>query len=127
MAQPFPRSKVLRYLDSRLSGISKVYTSNRPTSTDPAENFLVIDLPGTMLDTGAYFDSALRIDLFQKDRQGGLEATDKLETLMQSIMGLFPIVNKELRFRAISPRLVAGGGDDKGFHYLMIYATIIID
>ncbi|WP_148298291.1 hypothetical protein [Bacteroides reticulotermitis] len=80
-----------------------------------------------MLDTGAYFDSALRIDLFQKDRQGGLEATDKLETLMQSVMGLFPIVNKDLRFRAISPRLVAGGSDDKGFHYLMIYATIIID
>lgn len=124
MARPFPRKEVLLSLYTILSTISKVYTSNRPASTSSELNdFIVIDLPGTMEDKNAYQDATLRIDMFKKDFQGNIEDVNGLETLYGSVIGLFPIVTDS--FRAISPRLVAGGSDDKGYHYLMVYADIL--
>lgn len=123
MARIFPRKDILQSLYTTLSGISKVYTTNRPSSTpESLKNFIVVDLAGTMRDRNAYQDAPLRIDLFQKEFQGGVEDVLGMDNLYKSVIELFPIVNDT--FSAISPRLVAGGSDGKGFHYLMIYADI---
>jgi hypothetical protein len=84
---------------------------------------MVIDIPGTMSDRNAYQEASLRIDLFKKDFAGGVEDVEGLDNLYKSVIALFPIVTDD--FTAISPRLVSGGSDDKGFHYMMIYADIL--
>lgn len=120
----FPRKEILQSLYTALSGISKVYTSSRPSSVkEPLNDFIVVDLTGTMKDWNAYQDATLRIDLFKKEKQDGLEDVNGLETMKNSVFSLFPIVTE--KFTAISPRLVAGGSDDKGYHYLMIFANIL--
>lgn len=124
MAKAFPRKDILLSLYTTLSGISKVYTSNRPVTVDTAlKNFIVVDLAGTMKDQNAYQEASLRIDLFQKEFSGGVEDVNGMDTLYKSVIGLFPIVTE--KFTAISPRLVSGGNDGKGYHYLMIYANIL--
>ncbi|HPC14124.1 MAG TPA: hypothetical protein PLN36_07140 [Bacteroidales bacterium] len=124
MAKAFPRRDILFSLYTTLSTISKVYIPNRPTSNPDAEtSFMVIDIPGTMSDRNAYQEASLRIDLFKKDFAGGVEDVQGLDNLYKSVIALFPIVTDN--FTAISPRLVSGGSDDKGFHYLMVYADIL--
>ncbi len=124
MAKKFPRKDILQSLYTILSSISKVYIPNRPSSTPDSESdFIVIDIPGTMKDQNAYQEASLRIDLFKKDFTGNIEDVNGLQGLYESVIALFPIVTDT--FTAISPRLVAGGSDDKGFHYLMIYANIL--
>ncbi|MGJ7024916.1 hypothetical protein [Petrimonas sulfuriphila] len=124
MAKAFPRRDILQSLYTTLSGISKVYMPNRPTAT-PTEvtSFIVVDLPGTMRDLNAYQDATLRVDLFKKDFAGNIEDVNGLDALYKSVIALFPIVTD--KFTAISPRLAAGGSDDKGYHFLMIYANIL--
>lgn len=123
MAKAFPRKDILLSLYTTLSGISKVYTSNRPVTAGELKNFIVVDLAGSMNDQNAYQEASLRIDLFQKEFAGGIEDVNGMETLYKSVIDLFPIVTE--KFTAISPRLVAGGHDGKGYHYLMIYANIL--
>lgn len=123
MAKAFPRKDILLSLHTILSGISKVYTSNRPVTTGELKNFIVVDLAGSMKDQNAFQEASLRIDLFQKEFAGGIEDVNGIETLYKSVIDLFPIVTE--KFTAISPRLVAGGHDGKGYHYLMIYANIL--
>ena len=124
MAKAFPRKDILLSLYTTLSSISKVYTSSRPITT-PAElkNFIVVDLVGTMKDQNAYQEASLRVDLFQKEFAGGIEDVNGMENLYKSVIDLFPIVTE--KFTAISPRLVTGGHDGKGYHYLMIYTNIL--
>jgi hypothetical protein len=124
MAKAFPRKDILQSLYTKLSGIASVYIPNRPASTPVGlSKFIVVDLPGTMRDQNAYQDASLRLDLFQKEFAGGIEDVNGLDALYQSVIALFPIVTD--KFTAISPRLVAGGSDEKGYHYLMIYANIL--
>jgi len=124
MAKAFPRKDILYSLYNTLSTIGKVYMPNRPISTPDGENsFIVIDIPGVMSDKNAYQAASLRIDLFKKDFAGGIEDVNGLNSLYDRVIALFPIVTN--KFTAISPRLVSGGSDDKGFHYLMIYANIL--
>ncbi len=124
MAKAFPRKDILYDLYTTLSSIAKVYMPNRPTTVETAlTEFIVVDLPGTMRDLNAYQDANLRIDLFRKDFANGIEDVNGLDALYKKIIAKFPIVTNT--FRAISPRLVAGGSDGKGYHYLMIYANIL--
>lgn len=125
MAKAFPRRDILYSLYNKLSDICpKVYITNRPTSTPVEEtNFIVIDITGTMSNKNAYQEATLRIDLFRKDFAGGIEDVEGLDSLYSQLIVMFPIVTD--KFTAISPRLVSGGSDDKGFHYLMVFADIL--
>lgn len=123
MAKAFPRKDVLFSLCTTLSSICKTYT-NRPTTVDAVlKNFIVVTLTGTMKDQNAYQEASLRIDLFQKESSNGLEDVNGMETLYKSVISLFPIVTN--KFSAISPKLVSGGSDEKGYQYLMIFANIL--
>lgn len=106
------------------SPLAVTYTSNRPSSiADTVKEFIVIDLPGSILDEAAYQYATLRIDIFKRDKSGSIEDVNGLDLLTKSVMGLFPIVNGT--FRAISPKIVAGGSDGYGFHYIIIYAKLL--
>lgn len=124
MARSFERNDVLQSLYSMTRPLAITYTSNRPSSIpDTVKEFIVIDLPGSILDETAYQDATLRIDIFKRDKSGSIEDVNGLDLLTKSVMGLFPIVNGILR--ATKPKIVAGGSDGYGFHYIIIYAKLL--
>ena len=125
MSIMFDRMGILKALVDSMTGVSKnVFVSDRPNAaTEQMKDFVVVALTGAMNDRNAYGDSHIRIDVFAKDRNGGIEATDKLEEMQKNVLGKFPMVND--KFTTYKPRLVAGGDDGLGFHYLMITAKIV--
>jgi hypothetical protein len=116
---------ILKELVDSMADISKnVFVSDRPNATtEQMKDFVIVALTGAMIDRNAYGDSNIRIDVFAKDRKGGLEATDKLEEMQLKVFEKFPMVND--KFTTYKPRLIAGGDDGLGFHYLMITAKIV--
>lgn len=125
MSVKFDRLGILKTLHESMANVSEhVFVSDRPNATTEQMNdFVVVALTGAMNDRNAYGDSNIRIDVFAKDRKGGLEATDKLEEMQLKVFEKFPMVND--KFTTYKPRLIAGGDDGLGFHYLMIIAKIV--
>lgn len=125
MSIRFDRMGILKKLVDSMADVSKnVFVSDRPNATTEQMNdFVVVALIGAMNDRNAYGDSNIRIDIFAKDRKGGIEATDKLEEMQLKVFEKFPMVND--KFTTYKPRLIAGGDDGIGFHYLMITAKIV--
>lgn len=125
MSVRFDRMGILKELSELMAGVSgNVFVSDRPNAVaEQMGDFVVVALTGAMNDRTAYGDSHIRIDVFAKDRSGGIEATDKLEEMQRNVLGMFPMVNG--RFTTYKPRLIAGGDDGLGFHYLMITAKIV--
>lgn len=125
MSVKFDRLGILKTLYGSMADVSEhVFVSDRPNATTEQMNdFVVVALTGAMTDRNAYGDSNIRIDVFAKDRKGGLEATDKLEEMQLKVFDKFPMVND--KFTTYKPRLIAGGDDGLGFHYLMITAKIV--
>ena len=125
MSIRFDRMGILKELVDSMADVSDhVFVSDRPTATTEQMNdFVVVALTGAMNDRNAYGDSHIRIDVFAKDRNGGIEATDKLEEMQLKVFEKFPMVND--KFTTYKPRLIAGGDDRLGFHYLMITAKIV--
>lgn len=125
MSIRFDRMGILKKLVDSMADVSNhVFVSDRPNATaEQMNDFVVVALTGAMNDRNAYGDSHIRIDVFAKDRNGGLEATDKLEEMQQKVFEKFPMVND--KFTTYKPQLIAGGDDGLGFHYLMITAKIV--
>lgn len=121
----FDRMGILKVLHELMNDVSdNVFVTDRPSAaTEQMNNFVVVALIGAMNDRNAYGDSHIRIDVFAKDRTGGLEATDKLEEMQRKVFKKFPMVND--KFTTYKPSLIAGGDDGLGFHYLMITAKIV--
>ena len=125
MSIRFDRMGILKKLVDSMADVSNnIFVTDRPSATtEQMNNFVVVALTGAMNDSNAYGDSQIRIDVFAKDRTGGIEATDKLEEMQLKIFEKFPMVND--KFTTYKPRLIAGGDDGLGFHYLMITAKIV--
>lgn len=125
MSVKFDRMGILRVLSDTISDVSgNVFITGRPAATaEQMDNFVVVALTGSMNDRNAYGDSHIRIDVFAKNRSGGIEATDKLEEMQRKVFEKFPLVNE--KFTSYKPALIAGGDDGLGFHYLMITAKIV--
>lgn len=125
MSIRFDRMGILKKLVDSMADVSNhVFVSDRPNATTEQMNdFVVVALTGATNDRNAYGDSHIRIDVFAKDRNGGIEATDKLEEMQQKVLEKFPMVND--KFTTYKPQLIAGGDDGLGFHYLMITAKIV--
>lgn len=121
----FDRMGILKALVGSVSGVSaNVFVNDRPdTVSDQMEDFAVVAVTGAMNDRTAYGDSHIQISLFARDRAGGIEATDRLEAMQRGAFEMFPMVNGW--FTTYKPRLVAGGSDRLGFHFLTIVSKIV--
>ena len=125
MSVRFDRLGILEELVGMMADISSnVFVTGRPNaSEEQMQDFVVVALTGSMNDRNAYGDSHIRIDVFAKNRKGGIEPTDKLEEMQRLVFDKFPMVND--KFTTYKPTLIAGGDDGLGFHYLMITAKIV--
>ena len=123
----FNRLGILKRLRDALidNGITaNVFVSDRPNSVQKQmKDFAVVRTLGSMNDRYAYGESHISIDLFAKDKSEGKEDTFKLQKMMDELMALFPIVCEE--FTSYTPKLLVGGDDGLGFHFLMIRAKIV--
>lgn len=122
----FRRKDILKKLTDIFSDASEnVLVTNRPAATpDAMKEFIVVSIPGTIYDRRAYQETFCRIEVFARNRKGGIEATDKLDTMQQNVVDKFPLSNE--LFSATTPRLICGGDDGLDFHYLIIQAKMII-
>lgn len=122
----FRRKDILKKLTEIFDDVSRnVFVTSRPsTSENTMKDFIVVSLPIGIYDRHAYQDTYCRIEVFVRNRKNGMEATDALDTMLQSVIDKFPLSND--LFSATTPRLLPGGDDGLGFHSLIIQAKVII-
>lgn len=103
--------------------------SNRPKATRPMEdNFFVVRVADSVIDTLAYGTCTLAIDIFVKDVEN-LKNNKRLEylqsKLMENIPLLIPSDRNEYELEN-TPRVLGDTPDDYGYHARIItFSTII--
>lgn len=122
----FRRKDILKAMTEIFGSVSSnVFVNTRPSATDDAmKDFIVVSLPNGMRDYHAYQDAYCTIEVFARNRKGGIEATDVLDTMQQAVTDKLPVSNE--LFSITEPRLLPGGDDRMGFHCLIIQAKMII-
>ncbi len=123
----FKRKNILQQLYDAVQGVSMHrFISDRPEAMQNGmTDFVIVDLPNGIYDRGdTYQESYCQISVFAKNKANGIEDTVKLDDMLNAICKLFPM-NTSL-FYASSPRLMTGGDDMLGFHFLIIQAKLII-
>ena len=123
--EAYNRLSILALLKSSFSGISdKMFLTDRPTSTtSQSDSFSVIKI-GDMENLNAYGSSYVTIRAFAKDTDDGLERTNILSNMEQSIYSILPLNNT--LFYTCNPKSMESKSDGNGFHYLTIFFDIIL-
>lgn len=127
MAYTFHRTEILKHLYELATIASKNrFISTRPTSlTEQVNDFVVIRIPQAIRQNGAYHQYTVgQFACFVRDKQGSIENSVKLEEMTDALAKLFPIITD--LFTASRPRLLFGGSDGAGFHYLTLQFEIQI-
>ena len=122
----FPRMAVLQSLDELTADITpNRFITTRPNAVgEQMQEFLLIAINNIEDTADTYQLTRGKISIFVRDVQGGLENTFRLNQLQEAVTALFPIVTEH--FHGKRPRLLAGGSDGAGFHYLTIQFNITI-
>ena len=126
----FPRLTVLQGIYEDLAPICATrFITSRPASVpERVKEYVVIRNATGMRDRGDTYQSAkILLHVFVRDRDsesGKIENTYRLEQLQSQICDLFPV--RHPRFTASNPNII-GGGEDAGFHYLIIQLSIIVN
>ena len=126
MGYVFKRAKALREATRLLGEVcEKVYTTKRPSAIPNAMNqFLVVSIPARIADQTAYRETFLRVDVFMREKQGGIEPVMDLEELQESILERFPVNNETMI--AYNPKLIGSGHDGIAFYYLRLQMNLLI-
>jgi hypothetical protein len=100
------------------SGVSQKVLPNRPKSSSPASDFVVVGLVNGVNDLATYGECTIRIDLFAKDIDG-LINEKKLSAMYQKLILGFPAASGRLLFD-LEWNLLGDIADDFGFHARLI-------
>lgn len=104
--------------------VSRKVLPNRPKSTSPASDFVVVDLVNGVRDMAAYGSCIISIDLFAKDIDGVMN-DKKLSNMYRTLIAGFPAASGRLLFDS-EWNLIGDIADDFGFHARMIEIKTII-
>lgn len=123
----FKRQEVLQSLyNMALTVCENVFTSSRPTAVDRMDSFIVVRLPqGIDLYADTHNTAYAQFNIFVRDRQGGIESVDAMETLVSGITDLFPIDDGVVACNG-KPTILTTKTDGMGFHSTIIQFKIII-
>ena len=104
--------------DTAKKHVKNVYPTTRPRSVSEKMNeFAVVSLPvetRNLVYGGSMLTETIgSIDLFVRDK-GGVENVDRLDELINSVCGDFPVKRDNLRL--VKPRVTLRGSDKMGFH-----------
>lgn len=110
------KDEVIRLI--RSLGISKKVYPNRPKATEPAPDFVVVSVIGTIVDKLAYGECTIGVSLFAKDL-GEVVNDKKLSHMYQKFIKGFPASSGRLLFDT-EPNVLGDTPDDFGFHARLI-------
>lgn len=103
-----------------------VYAEHRPTGHgEQSDRMVVVSIPTQIVDNSAYQKARANIHIIARDRDGGISATDELQTMLDGVLSLFPIT--EQRYTLISPQLLLKGSDEIGFTVWVLSASLVIN
>lgn len=134
MANRYKRKEILQALFTMMQGVvGEVYTTNRPTTKDPTQDWAVVKLPyGINAESSITNNAYAQIQLFYKDRQNGIENVNGGEVLIDNTIaaikeqlvaggtyGHFMTCNEE-------PRVMYFKSDFMGYHAVVIQFQLII-
>lgn len=131
MGKLFKILEIIKILDESISktGI-KVFPTTRPRSVpESMMEFAVVSLPVSVInmtcgtrDAYGLTRTTCRVDVFVRDRKS-IENVSKLDTLINSIIGVFPISDNGITIS--KPSVVMGGSDGYGFHFVTVQASVV--
>lgn len=122
----FRRADILKALVAEMKDVSaNIYVSDRPDAVqERMQDFAVVYID-TVYDRGdTYQESWCGVSVFARDRANAVERADRLDEMQRAVCAKFPITTE--LFSAVSPTLIAAGGDKLGFHWLTVQARLII-
>jgi hypothetical protein len=127
MANRYKRQEVLESLyEKALTICDNVFTSSRPTATEKMDSFIVLRLPqGIDPYADTHNIAYVQMNCFVRDRQGGIEKADEMETLIEGVTNLIPF-NDSLMSCNDAPLVLATQSDGMGFHYTIIQFKVVI-
>lgn len=127
--EKFYIADVLKDLQERIIGVSaNVFCGHRPSATQtPMENFIVISFPARSGHQKVQHSTIVRFDIAAGNILNGLENTPVLQAMLDSLVGIFPIVGLDGRYSVASPMVVMSGDDGLGFTHWLVNADIKIN
>lgn len=106
------------------SASAHVFTPNRPNSIHPRmDDFIVVSLPDVIKDRGAVQQSTIDIELFARNKAGGLQDVPHLDKMLSSVLELFPFVYG--RFSLTRPSLKLQDDDGTDFGVWLLQARVL--
>lgn len=123
----YPRAEILKILFDLTKPVSnKRYINTRPeNSIEQLNDYILIRMANGIQDHGATYQTAyIQISVFVKDKSKGIEDTYGLQSKIDAVTDLFPIVTPI--FSAVDLNLIASGADNTGFHYAIFQTRLTI-
>lgn len=122
----YPR-EILEYFHGKLTAVStNVFVGERPVAFPvKMDDLVVVSLPYGFQDHHVTQTGLVRFELIARNKQNGVENIERLDSMMQSLLGLLPA--RTARFFAHDPRLSLKGGDGAGFTVWCIHARLEIN
>ena len=106
--------------------VSKVFTSDRPSSTDTAlASFIVVSLPTSITNELALGFTTAKFQIFVKDTTAGLENISGISSIKKALYGQLP-VTIDNKWNFTDPMFLQIGSDGKGFHVYSITTSLTI-
>jgi hypothetical protein len=99
-------------------GISKNVYPNRPKAAEPATDFVVVKVGGSIVDKYTYGECVVHVDLFAKD-VNNIKNKKKLSVMYQKFIKGFPASAGNLLFDT-DLTILGDTPDDYGYHARMI-------
>lgn len=123
----YKRKEVLEALYTMAKRVSNnVFTSSRPMAHDKLDDFIVIRLPqGITPYADTHNISYVQMVCYVRDRKGGVENVNKMETMIDGIVTQLPF-GDSLMSNNDTPIVLDAKSDGMGFHSTIIQFKIVI-
>lgn len=122
-------SDILKSLCSKIESLGicdSVYAEHRPTGHgEQSDRMVVISIPTGIEDNSAYQKARVNFHIIVRDRDGGVSATDKLQEMLDGVVGIIPVTEK--RYTLTNPNLIFKGSDELGFTVWVLSASLVIN
>ena len=103
-----------------------VFIQERPSGIPyQMDDFVVVSLPKSIENRGPYQKSYMDIELFRRNRHNGTHDSEKLQSMLDALTGLFPICFD--RFSITTPTLKIEGDDGTGFGVWLVQAEVLVN
>jgi len=115
-------------LENIKSVCPKVYIANRPSaSKEEHKEFLVLNMPYSVRNKGAYQNTYFRIEVYVKSKSQGVPNLARLEAITNELLAKFPMTAKDKRYVARVPYLTLQGYDGMGYQVWYLQGSLMVN